>query len=93
VLTKSVHIAAKAARTGTTMTMALVRAAFSKRRLRKSSYAGQKRMRNGIAVQKPSLKKYRKMQDIQGKILGYSCSIILSFYPFPRILNIFFVVF
>jgi hypothetical protein len=54
---------AKAAKTPTSMTMILVRQAFSKRRLRRSSYAGQKRM----GVTKPGLKKYRKMQDIQGE--------------------------
>lgn len=63
VVSNTAYILAKAAASPSAMTMLLVRAAFSKRRLRRSSYAGQKR--NGLC--KPGLKRYRKMQDIQGK--------------------------
>ncbi|XP_052129341.1 uncharacterized protein LOC127750835 [Frankliniella occidentalis] len=64
-LSKTGLIQAKAARTGTAMTMYLVRAPLSKRRLMRSTYAGQKR-RNG---QKPALKKYQLMRDIQDFVL------------------------
>ncbi|XP_034233030.1 uncharacterized protein LOC117640568 [Thrips palmi] len=62
VISNTAYIAAKAASSPSQMTMTLVRAAFSKRRLRRSSYAGQKRRDK---EPKPSLKKYRKTQDIQ----------------------------
>ncbi|KAE8738352.1 hypothetical protein FOCC_FOCC016172 [Frankliniella occidentalis] len=68
---KSALMEAKLARSPTAMTVELVRIAFSEDRRRKSSYAGQVRTRNGIRVQKPSLKKYRKMKDIQSKFLSY----------------------
>ncbi|KAK3907151.1 Lysophospholipase 1 [Frankliniella fusca] len=61
-LSNTAYIEAKAASSPSTMTMNLVRSTFSKRRLRRSSYAGQKR---GGQAAKPSLKRYRKMQDIQ----------------------------
>lgn len=48
----------------------LLRRAFSRRRLVKSTYAGQKRKRNGIEVVKPGLKKYQKMADIHGMVLA-----------------------
>jgi len=64
VISNSAYISAKAATSPSAMTMTLVRAGFSKRRLRRSNYAGQKRRGQ---EQKPGLKKYRKMQDIQGK--------------------------
>lgn len=67
-LSKSVFLEAKLAKTPSSMTMELVRASFSLRRLKRSSYAGQSRNRNGMVVQKPSLKKYRKMKDIQSKL-------------------------
>lgn len=63
ILSHTAYIEAKAAHSPSTMTMNLVRSSFSDRRLRKSTYAGQKRGSEA----KPSLKKYRKMQDIQGK--------------------------
>lgn len=62
-ISKTAYLEAKAARTASVMTMGLVRATFSKNRLRRSTYAGQKRK----GVQKASLKKYQKTQDIQGK--------------------------
>lgn len=62
VLTNTAYIEAKAASTPSTMTMSLVKSSFSQRRLRRSTYAGQKRKDE----QKPSLKRYQKMQDIQG---------------------------
>ncbi|XP_034232944.1 uncharacterized protein LOC117640528 [Thrips palmi] len=64
-LTRSQHMDAKLARTPSAMTMELIRVTFSDKRLKRSSYAGQKRTRNGVVEQKPSLKKYRSTKDIQ----------------------------
>ncbi|KAK3907764.1 Queuine tRNA-ribosyltransferase accessory subunit 2 [Frankliniella fusca] len=46
-----------------------LRQAFSRRRLMKSSYAGQRRTKDGVTVTKPSLKKYQKTQDIHNFVL------------------------
>ncbi|XP_026287065.1 uncharacterized protein LOC113212540 [Frankliniella occidentalis] len=46
-----------------------LRQAFSRRRLTKSSYAGQRRTKDGMSVTKPSLKKYQKTQDIHNFVL------------------------
>lgn len=62
---KSCYLEARAARTGSAMTKILVKGAFSIKRLKRSSYAGQKRGDD----QKPSLRKYMKMQDIQNFVL------------------------
>lgn len=83
-LSRTEYQEAKLARTPSSMTMELVRSAFSEKRRRKSSYAGQKRLRNGVVVQKPSLKKYRKMKDIQSE---FSCT-----YLFRNILEGLFLV-
>jgi len=66
-MNKSLYLEAEMARTPSSMSMELVRGSFLLKRLRRSSYAGQSRTRNGKAVQKPSLKKYQKMKDIQSK--------------------------
>lgn len=62
---------AKTARTGTAMVLTLVKASFSAKRLQRSCYAGQSRTINGVKSQKPGLKKYQKMRDIQGKIIQF----------------------
>ena len=62
VITNSQYIAAKSASSPARMVTTLVKAAFTKSRLRRSTYAGQ--TRKGVA--KPGLKGYKKMQDIQG---------------------------
>ncbi|KAK3920733.1 hypothetical protein KUF71_016342 [Frankliniella fusca] len=62
---------ARQCKSATAMTMYLVRAAFSRRRLLKSSYAGQRRkLPNGEIFQKPSLKRYQAMRDIQDFVLA-----------------------
>ncbi|KAK3916164.1 ATP synthase subunit beta [Frankliniella fusca] len=51
------------------MVRPLLRQAFSRRRLIKSSYAGQRRKKDGTMVVKPGLKKYQKMADIHAFVL------------------------
>ncbi|KAK3924283.1 RNA-directed RNA polymerase L [Frankliniella fusca] len=46
-----------------------LRQAFSRRTLMKSSYAGQRRTKDGVTVTKPSLKKFQKTQDIHNFVL------------------------
>lgn len=70
VISSSCLMEAKAAKSGTEMTVILVRGAFSTKRLRRCSYAGQKRTVNGEIRQKPSLKKYTKMRDIRTFVLS-----------------------
>lgn len=62
---RSVYLEAQASRSPSAMTMGLIKAAFSRSKLKKSSYAGQKRTRDGVSHQKPGLKKYQATQDIQ----------------------------
>ena len=53
----------------------LLRQAFSRRRLIKSTYAGQIRKKGTLQqVQKPGFKKYQKMADIQSMFLSRSVS-------------------
>lgn len=61
----------------------LLRQAFSRRRLIKSSYAGQKRRRGGIDIVKPGLKKYQKMADIHGMFWVIDLLFSFCFYSCP----------
>lgn len=85
-LPKSVFMEAKIARTPSIMAVDLVKASFSLKRLKRSTYAGQRRTRNGEVVQKPSLKKYQKMKDIQGKfcLMLYSFIYFIYWYMFKN---------
>jgi len=68
---KSCYLQAKVARSPTAMTMYLTRAAFSRKRLIRSSYAGQKRKKSdGTYIGKTSLKRYQAMKDIQDFVLS-----------------------
>lgn len=50
------------------MVRPLLRQAFSRRRLVNSTYAGQRKLFDGIPIIKKGLKKYQKMADIHGKV-------------------------
>jgi hypothetical protein len=73
----SFHLAKSAPSPGRAIGV-LLRQAFSRKRLIKSSYAGQRRkISDGTIKVKPGLKKYQKMADIQG---NWSRSAVICFY-------------